>query len=100
MALANVRAIFLYAFFCDRCYSIFSWNILFETSDERYPHTECRNNRLLDDVNVNRSTNNNAFRFNACLKRCQENLEKEISEGTEIRVKPTKFSPRYLKAEN
>lgn len=100
MALADVRAIFLYAFFSDRCYSIFSWNIQFETLDGVYPHIECRNNRLLDDVDVNRGTNKNTFRFKPHLKWSQENLENEISKGTEIRVKPTEFSSRYLKAEN
>lgn len=54
--------------------------------------------KLLDEVIVEGGTNRNAFRATGHFKWGQDNLQREVSEGTYFLIKTKQFSPRFQKS--
>lgn len=74
-------------------------SVRFNIPDGTYSHQENHKITLLDEVIVSGGTNLNEFRASGNFKWGQENLHKEIANGTYFLIKSDKFSPRFQKSE-
>lgn len=72
-------------------------SVVFNIPDGEYFDDETKKIRLLDKVIVRDGKNANEFSAEAHWKWNQENLKKEVADGTYFLVKSKKFSPRYQK---
>lgn len=75
-------------------------SVKFNLPDGTYSSSKDKKIQLVNDVIVENGLNKNSFKAIGRWKWAQENLNKEVSEGTYFLIKSSKFSVRYQKINN